>query len=441
MHSAATSTSAKGTLHFSRLGLTFCSTQMAVAAIRGALVLAGLSAMSLFGARLAQAQTETVIYNFCPDGQGYSCPSGAVPEGGLARRHGKLYGTTHNGGAAGAGTVFELSPNGRGGWNESLLHSFTGGADGESPFGNVIFDRQGNLYGTAAYGGANKYGVVFELSPVGSSWTETVLYNFTNGVDGAYPVGGLLMDPAGNLYGTTVNGGFGAFVFELTPSGGNWTERVIYGPVDYGYTGLTRDTAGNIFGVSTETKGQNNVYINKAFELSPNGEGGWKSKVIYAFRHDVFANGTPVLDKAGNLYGTTFNDGANGLGTVYKLSPGRKGWRKKTLYSFRGYLQNDGANPGGGIVFDAAGNIYGATANGGANGDGGYGTVYELVPPVGPGHYQEKVLWSFNGTDGSEPGDRLILDNTGKLYGTTSSGGGSGCSSPVGCGLVFEVTP
>jgi uncharacterized repeat protein (TIGR03803 family) len=373
-----------------------------------------------------------VLHNFCPDGQYYSCPDGAIPEAHLTRHHGKLYGTTHTGGPFGNGTVFELSPNDTGGWNETVLHSFTGGADGGNPlYSYVIFDRAGNLYGTTSYGGTNEYGLVFELSPAGASWTETVLYNFANGADGAYPENGLIMDTVGNLYGTTANGGRGAFVFELSPSDGDWTEQVIYGPVNDGYSRLIRDTAGNIFGVSTEDKGQNNIHINKAFELSPNGNGGWNPTVIHTFKDDIDPF-TLAVDKDGSLYGTSSGGGAAGLGMVFKLSVGKKGWNRNVLYSFSGYPK-DGANPLGGIVLDADGNIYGTTVNGGKHDSNG--TVYELLAPVDKGSYKEKILWSFNGTDGSAPVDRLVLDSEGNLYGTTAAGGSSGY------GVVFEVTP
>ncbi len=152
--------------------------------------------------------------------------------------------------------------------------------------------------------------------------------------------------------------------------------------------------------------------------------------------------GAPVLDQAGNLYGTTENGGAYGekdfgYGTVWKLSPGKKGWTEKVLYSFKGG-PNDGLAPVAGIVFDAAGNIYGTTYLGGTANNG---TVFELVAPAGAGKYEEKVLWSFNGTDGSEPFSSLTLDSAGNLYGTTLIGGSTDEGGSTGNGVVFEVTP
>ncbi len=349
---------------------------------------------------------EIVIYTFCP--LGYNCTDGLYPASSLTfDRAGNLYGTTYYGGAFGAGTVYELSPNGSGDWNETVLYSFTGGADGAYADGNVIFDSMGNLYGTAADGGANGDGVVFELSPAGTSWTETVLYNFAGGADGANPGTGVIMDPKGNLYGTNSAG-----VFELRLSGGGWTNRVVYGVSPEG--GLTMDTAGNIFGAGW-------VPGWSVFELSPNGNGGWNPTVLHSFDgvdHDgLEAFGTPAFDQAGNVYGTTCFGGAYGDGTVYKLRPITKGknkgeWTESILHSFKG--GQDGACPMAGLVLDAAGNIYGDTT-----GYYGYGTVFELLAPVGKSSYKEKILWNFNGTDGAYPADSLILDRAGNLYGTT----------------------
>ncbi len=316
-----------------------------------------------------------------------------------------------------------MSPNGGGGWNEITLHSFTGGADGWYPFYSyVIFDSSGNLYGTA-YAGGTDSGVVFELSPTGTSWSESVLYSFPGDYSGG-PINGMIRDKAGNLYGPTYSGS----VFELSPSGGGWTEGNIYNNGRFDFGGLVMDTAGNIYGPECGAGEQ----TGSVYELSPNGD-GWNPTVLHKFTNYACPIGTPVLDRAGNLYGTTSGGGAHKDGTVYKLTPGGENekWKLKTLYPFKG--GNDGNQPFAGIVFDAAGNIYGTTVYGGTFDQG---TVFELVRVGKTGYsYKEKVLWSFNGTDGAYPYASLTLDGAGNLYGTTVSGGSNGY------GVVFEITP
>src|SRR5208282_1778595 len=238
------------------------------------------------------------------------------------------------------------------------------------------------------------------------------------------PENDLIMDPSGNLYGTS-----GASVFELSPSEGGWTAQWIW---DGGTaSGVTMDAAGNIFGTT--------MYPNSVYELTPNGQGGWNGNTIYTFSNATKDGETPfgtlVLDNAGNLYGTAYGGGAHGDGAVYKLTlvtTGKKKgtWTEKLLYSFKGGTK-DGSNPWAGIMFDASGNIYGTTRLSGKYNYQG-GTVYELV--ADDGKYKEKILWSFNNTDGGEPYDSLLLDG-GNLYGTTSQGGSNGD------GVVFEVTP
>jgi uncharacterized repeat protein (TIGR03803 family) len=279
-----------------------------------------------------------VLYNFTGGSDGGTPQSNLIFDG-----VGNLYGTTSGGGLFGYGTVFELSPNGSGGWNETVLHSFTGGADGVNPtYSPVIFDGVGNLYGTAYSGGANGYGVVFELSPAGASWTENVLYSFANAPDGANPINGLIMDPSGNLYGRTFRGGKGnGVVFELSPSGSGWTEQVIYASTtEANGSGLAMDRWGNIFGTTYST----------VFELSPNGH-GWDHTVIYHFGKGTNPNGTPVVifyaeTWSDMLFGTAEFGGGNRKGTVYRLwdvEVKNGEWYGKTLYSFKG--GEDGGAP------------------------------------------------------------------------------------------------
>ncbi len=416
----------------------FCECVGACAA-HAAVILAALSALVLTAAPAqAKEPKETVLYSFCPDEPG--CTAGGGLESPVTMdAAGNIYGTTSFGGIYGGlgGTVFELSPNGSGGWNETNLYNFCSlpnCADGEDPgYSGAILDSKGNLYGTAGTGGAYGYGVVFELSPVGGSWTETILYNFTSGADGAGPTSGVIMDPAGNLYGTTAwsaNREPPGVVFELSSSGGGWTEQVIYET----YTdaaGLTMDGAGNIFGIGGSTRAGETV-----FELSPNGNGGWNPTVIHTFdQTNMDPEGTLVLDQAGNLYGTTAYGGAKNAGTVYKLSPAKQGkWTFKIVHSFDAEDPKGGNDPYGGVVLDAAGNIYGATSFGGDH-KTSQGTIFELVAPVGKGNYKEQVLGSFNGKNGLFPVASLIRDAAGNLYGTTYKGGA------YNNGVVFEVTP
>ena len=442
MNLAGTNSKTKSPLHISNVEPRFGSTKLTagapptrafcecvgVCAIRAALILAVLSALILIAALPAQAQTETVgakkrtgsetvLYNFCSQP---NCSDGAGPQSSLIfDGAGNPYGTTNGGGLFGYGTVFELSPNGSGGWNETVLYSFTGGADGANPtYSNLIFDSLGNLYGTAYGGGATGNGAVFELSPVGAGWMETVLYSFANDGDGANPTYGLIFDPAGNLYGTNSAG-----VFELSPSGGGWTGQVIYSTSPS--AGLTMDASGNIFGVTSST----------VFEASPNGSGGWNPTVIHTFSYyegGGSVTGTPVLDQAGDLYGATSLGGNRALGTVYKLTPVEKGktkgeWKEEILHSFRGL--RSGFWPFAGVVLDVAGDIYGTTTAGGRY---EVGTVFELVALPRKGAHKFEILWSFNQQDGWLPGSSLILDSAGNLYGTAAS---------LGDGLVFEVTP
>jgi len=393
------------------------------ATIRRAMTLAALCALLLLAVRPTHAQTETVLYNFAGG------TDGVYPEANLTSDGTNFFGTTLDGGR-GYGTVFELSPNGSGGWNETILHRFTGKADGEYPTNNLIFDAAGNLYG-AAGGGSHGYGVVFKLSPMGASWKETTAFTFS-GAPG--PPNGIVMDAAGNIYGTAgvtfeqglyVNSGS---VFELVPARHGFNLQVIYSDSrKHAVTspGLTMDAAGNIFAVVTS----------KVVELSPSG-GSWSSTVLYSITGGAGSVSTPVLDQAGSVYGTTEALGTNGYGKVYKLTHGKNGkWALNNLYSFcrpdkcydlNGYL------PLGQLLLDAAGNIYGTTEQGGEYNSG---TVFELAAPVGKGSYAEKILWNFNGTDGANPFAGLIADSAGNFYGTTATGGSSGN------GNVFELTP
>jgi len=378
----------------------------------------------------------------------YNGTDGATPDASLiSDAAGNFYGTTSNGGTSAAGTAFEMSPNGSGGWTEKLLYSFGEGLDGFNPEASLIFDAAGNLYGTTLGGSMNGGGMAFKLSPNGSgSWTETVLHSFSGGTDGSVPYGALIFDGAGNLYGTTSSEGidFYGIAFELSPNGsGGWTETVLHsfgaGTDGSGPTGsLIFDGGGNLYG-ATYAGGTSNV--GTVFELSPNGSGGWTESVLYSFNNNGSDGNYPyaglVFDSAGNLYGTTYYGGTSNQGSIFKLSPnGGGGWTETVLHSFDfNFNETDGAYPTAGVIFDHAGNLYGTTDNGGTC---NYGTAFEFSP-AGGGNWTETVLHSFcnGGADGYRPFAGLIIDHAGNLYGTTSVGG-SGTSA---IGTVFEIAP
>ena len=441
------------------------------------------------GERASQTATgpEQVLYAFQGGNNGLS-PSGGL----IFDSSGNLYGMTGFGGAgtckgnnfSGCGTVFELKSNGSGGWTETVLYSFQGGSDGEEPSGGLIFDQAGNLYGTTTAGGGqsactNGCGTVFRLALNGSGgWVETVLYSFgTNGgaSDGAQPQR-VIFDKSGNLFGTTLSGGIfgcnGGFiycgtVFELSPNGsGGWTETLpsllnFPGGGTLPNPGLTADQSGNLYGTTNEGGGSTNCRFGcgTVFELSPNGSGGWTGRTLYSFQGQSdgalpFAG--MVVDQSGNFYGTTRNGGGgntvncataegDGCGTVYKLSPnGSGGWTETTLYAFQG--GNDGGAPTDPVILDQSGNLFSTTRYGGgsakcAAGSLFCGAVFELSPN-GSGGWTESVLYGFQGGndgdfDNSSTGG-VIRDQAGNLYGTTSSGGGTGCGG-FGCGTVYEV--
>jgi hypothetical protein len=349
--------------------------------------------------------TEVLLYSFCSDQVGIQCLDGKYPRAGLTfDSFGNLYGTTENGGnqtcqpdLEGCGTVFELSPPSvpGGSWTEQVVYNFCSSPinlqclDGYHPLGRVIFDTPGNLYSTTLSGGTGRLadvndGVVFELSPSSSGWTETVLYNFCSlgtgnfCLDGASPEAGVTLDSSGDLYGTTALGGAPKSL------GGGTVYRLSQGPT------------------------------------------GWQESVLCAFRPPFIGGGGPVagvtLDRSGDLYSTVEGGGAYGLGGVFRLSSRGRG---KSIFSFNG---QDGNGPTAGLV------LKGDTLFGTTSGDGFNGSVFKIEAPE-----QESVLYNFcsqpNCTDGSEPLAGLIMDKSGNLYGNTNLGGANNS------GVVFEITP
>jgi uncharacterized repeat protein (TIGR03803 family) len=345
------------------------------------------------------ASTENILYTFTGNQD-----SGA-PYGGLvADSSGNLYGT-----ASGwfypynnSGVVFELTPSGNGQYTFNVIHSFHPytDPDGINPMAGLTFDSQGNLYGTCEKGG-NGYGTVFELSPSGGgNWTLSKVYAFTNQGDGAWPVANVILDSAGNVYGTT-EGYWGAGpgnVFELTPSGSGWTEQTLH-----------------TFGASGDGS-------------TP--EGGL------------------IMDREGNLYGTTYLGGTCGNGVVFKLHNTGSSWVETVLYAFQGGL-SDGATPVGNLAFDSVGRIIGTTlyTYSESSGNGG---VFRLAPsPTAPRSAEQEwqITWlhEFTGQtdgDGANPSSGVVLDSAGNIYGTTAQGGTNQDDCPLfGCEVVYKLTP
>src|ERR1700722_2974013 len=406
----------------------------------------------------AAAQQETILHSF-----GSSTPDGIVPEADLIiDSSGNLYGTAVQGGTGSCpggpvcGNVFELSPKAGGGWTEKILHQFTNnGKDGYQPRTALVMDSAGNLYGTTAAGGAHGFGTVFELTPkAGGLWIEKVLFSFYLQT-GGLPYGGLILDAAGNLYGTTSDGGSYhntcGTVFELKhSSAGVWTQKVLHVFNLDGVDGcspeanLIFDTAGNLYG--TTIYGGNGGG-GTVFELTPSTGGTWSEQILHNFVLNSTDGSHPkahvILDSAGNLYGTTSDGGAEYGGVVYQLTPGSGGsWSETLLHSFNDDDLN-GSSLYGGLVEDAAGNLYGTTAGGGTgscpNGTD-CGTVFELSPSTG-GSWNWTLLYSFAGNpDGGAPFAGLVFDSAGSLYGTTA-GGGPYSNGALGGGTVFELTP
>lgn len=358
----------------------------------GKYVLGGAAGLAVL-ASLGTAHAELTVLHSFAGGSDAAYPWAGVIQDGA----GNLYGTTSEGGDGGCqvfgftcGIVFELAPDG----TETILHAFADGNDGSSPNGGLIQDKSGNLYGTTSSGGPSDAGTVFKLAPDG---TETVLFAFNGGSDGFEPQAGLVQDKAGNLYGVTTLGGTGCSIAYSTGCG-------------------------------------------TVFKLAPDGS----ETVLHSFAagsDGVSPKATLILDKEGNLYGTTTQGGsdncdADGCGTVFKLAPDGT---ETVLYAFAG--GSDGANPYSSLIRDRAGNLYGTTAEGGGNGCQqvallGCGTVFKLAP-----NGTETVLYAFTGTngDGDYPLAGVVQDKAGNLYGTTAQGGGTGCLA--GCGTVFKLAP
>jgi uncharacterized repeat protein (TIGR03803 family) len=333
--------------------------------------------------------TATMLYSF-----GTQSGSPGTPNGGLVfDSTGAVYGVTVNGGSAGWGAVYQLTPPQPGGqWMETTIHNFAGQPDGQAPAGDLVFGLNGALYGVTAAGGAGGQGCVFALTPPGSpggAWTESIVYSFGGAGDGVAPQAGLLSTASGTLYGTTYAGGTSNLgtVFSLTPPsapGDNWTEAVLY-----------------------------------SFQGGSDGANPWAAL---------------AMDRHGALYGTTYMGGTPHEGTVFELAPPTApggAWTESVLYSFQG--GNDGASPQSNVVFGNKGSVlYGTTGGGGID---LLGTVFKLMPPVPGGGWTETVLYQFQFSDGSLPVAGLAVNANGALFGTTENGG-----TPER-GTVFRLVP
>jgi uncharacterized repeat protein (TIGR03803 family) len=373
----------------------------------------------------------------------FSAPTTANPDALVQDSAGNFYGTTSWGGRLaqcggdGCGGVFRLSPNGSG-WTYTVLYEFAKNQGAEP--GSLVIDSAGNLYGVFAEGGTYDAGVVFELSPTTSGpWTYTNLYTFTGDADGENPNGFLAWDGSGNLYGMTDFGGalegpygYGT-VFELSPNGSggwNFSTQYSFDSISGHPSGaLVFDEDGNAYGVSTEANSQGPGGV---FELSP-GAGGWTLTSLYKFTSGSsgeLPEGGLIRDALGNLYGTTITGGQFGNGTVFELSPEAGGGYNFTVVYSLNKADGKSYEP---VVMDSSGNLFGSTVYGAAQ----WGMIYELSPS--DSGWKFGLVHEFSGgADGGFAGG-LTLDSTGNIYGPAAYGANAGCVNNSGCGTVFEL--
>src|SRR5436309_6815757 len=380
------------------------------------------------------AATTDVIYSFEEDEGEYADTDLETDSAG------NIYGTTVLGGDFGSGTVFQLSHTGNS-WVHTVLYSFTGGADGGEPYKGVTLDGEGNLYGTAVTGGSGicegGCGVAYKLTNSGGTWTQTVIHAFTGEDDGSGPGARVTVDGAGNVYGMAPTGGaygLGTIYKIRQGQNGAWVIKVIHaftGGADgaTGSAGRMILRQGHLYGAATTggTYGSGVV-----FELTPTQVGEWDFRTIYSFRGQPdgsFPYGALLFDRSGNIYGTTYYGGVNGIGAVYQLAPRPTDeWRERVLYSFA--EGGDGNSPISHLNFDSVGNLYGTTSEGGL----GSGTIFKLTR--GPnGSWVESLPHLFQGPpDAAFPYSGMI-NRAGSFYGATTHGGDNDD------GAIYKFTP
>ena len=351
---------------------------------------------------------------------------------------GNLYGSTATGGfgcpGSGCGVIFKLTPLPKGQWAYHILYGFRGFDDGAGP-NALILDGEGNLYGVASSQGPIGCGTVFKLTHnADDSWSFGTIYEFGFPPDGCQPVGRLVFDTNGNLYGTTFAGGSegNGTLYELTQTAdGTWASTILYS-----FQAVTSDDGanpvagpvlgadGNIYGTTT---GGGSFGSGTVFELLPSLD-GWSESVIHNFQlSGGYSPGILTVDPKGNLYGVALHSGGDqNCGMVFELANGNTSRTYSVLHKFS---QLDGCGVIGDMAQDSNGNLFGTTAHGGIANNG---LVFELVPGSG-GTWTENRLYSFTGAEGAFPESGVMLDKAGNLYGTTSTGGA------YGFGSVFEI--
>jgi len=460
-------------------------------------VVSALLAFAIVPGSLAQSATahnEQVLYSF----QGLP-NDGAQPVGAVVfDTAGNLYGATAEGGSSSCpsiqqcGTVYELSPPAVKGepWTETVLYVFKGNKfnDGTSPYGGLVIDSAGNLYGTTGYGATGNCvlvgilvgcGAVYELSPPaqkGGTWTEQVLYSFPTPKEGYVPAGDLAFDSSGNLYGATFfGGGYGTTcdefyqycgaIFELSPplqKGSSWTEQTLYGfkgtargvlTGDGGSPngGLIFDTAGNIYGTTMDGGfaggecwgvGQGGPGCGTVFRLVPPVKQGqpWSEEILHSFNGQDGAApyAGVVFGPNGDLFGSAFAGGFTTAGTIFELQPLGNGhsWAEQTLHIFSDGW--DGSNPAARLTFDAVGNLYGTTRM--PTNTNAKGTAFRMSQSGQSNVFGFDLIYTFrNIPDGEDPASPLIFNKEGNLYGTTQYGGTGATCNSQGCGTIFVV--